>query len=196
MPSPADVQNLLKKHGAIQEGHFVLASGKHSEFYVQTAQLMKEPSLVDELLEDFRDDLSEAFGAVDTILTAATGGITFAQQVGLILRTTTIFAERNDSNELELNRGFQLRENESVLLVEDVVTTGGTLTELNELVEENHATTLGVYTMINRSGMTDWHGRPFLSVLSVDYPVYSPDSCPACSDATDAVRPGTKEVTD
>jgi orotate phosphoribosyltransferase len=194
MPSPADLEDLLRDHGAVQEGHFVLASGNHSEHYVQTAKLMKEPGLVDQILDDYRNILEESFGSVDKILTAATGGITFAQQVGLKLDTTTIFAERNDQNKLELNRGFDLSTGESVLLVEDVVTTGGTLKELNTLVLEHSAEPAGVFAMINRSGMDDWNGKPFLSMLSVDYPVYSPDECPGCTQGEQAVRPGTKEV--
>jgi orotate phosphoribosyltransferase len=194
MPSVSELEKLLREHGAVREGHFVLASGNHSEHYVQTAQLMQEPKLVDEVLDDVSRKLEQTFGDVDKLLTAATGGITFAQQVGLKLNKTTIFAERDETNTLELNRGFEIFEGDSVLLVEDVVTTGGTLEELEDLVEEYGATVAGVFSMINRSGMDDWNDRPFLSLLTVDYPVYSPKDCPGCTEGDEAVRPGTKSV--
>ena len=194
MPSENEIEQILRDHNAIEEGHFLLASGNHSGHYVQTARLMREPHLVDEILEDYRSLLEEQFGAVDKILTAATGGITVAQQVGIKLEKTTIFAERNDDNELELNRGFDLAPDETVLLVEDVVTTGGTLGELADLVDDRGATVAGVFSLINRSDLTDWSGKPFLSLLSVDYPVYSPAECPICEDEGEAHRPGTKEV--
>lgn len=194
MPSEREVEEILRDHNAIEEGHFLLASGNHSGHYVQTARLMREPHLVDELLEDYRESLTEEFGGVDKLLTAATGGITVAQQVGLQLGKTTIFAERNDENELELNRGFELSPGESILLVEDVVTTGGTLEELADLVEQRGADVAGVFSLINRSDHTDWSGRPFRSLLSVDYPVYSPAECPLCDGGQEARRPGTKEV--
>ncbi len=194
MPSVSELEDLLREHGAVRKGHFVLASGNHSEYYVQTAQLLQEPHLVDEVLEDYLGRLRETFAMSDKILTAATGGITLAQQVGLKLEETTMFAERNDSNELKLNRGFRLASGDSVLLVEDVVTTGGTLRELESVVNEHCARVEGVFSMIDRSGMSDWKGRPFLSLLSVDYPIYSPEECPRCTNGDNPVRPGTKDV--
>ncbi len=194
MPSENKIETILREHNAIEEGHFLLASGNHSGHYVQTARLMREPHVVDEILEDYVDELEMTFGDVDKILTAATGGITLAQQVGLKLKKTTIFAERNDENELELNRGFNLAPDETVLLVEDVVTTGGTLGELEELVLQNKAEVAGVFSMINRSDHEDWNGRPFRSLLSVDFPVYAAEECPLCDEGEDAHRPGTKDV--
>lgn len=193
LPMPSTVESLLKKHGAVQTGHFVLASGNHSEHYVQTAQLMQYPALVDELLVEELPSI-EWDDQPDTILTAATGGITFAQQVGLRMGLKTIFAERNDANDLALERGFTLAEDESVLLVEDVVTTGGTLEELEELVEAHDARTIGVLSMINRSELTGWNDRPFNALLNVDYPIYESDECPLCENGRERTRPGTKEV--
>lgn len=190
---PLDVETLLKEHGAIQTGHFVLASGNHSEHYVQTARLMQHPAIVDELLRNVLPNF-EWERPPETILTAATGGITFAQQVGLRMGKKTIFAERSDDNELNLERGFTLSEGESVLLVEDVVTTGGTLEELQQLVESRGAETVGVLSMINRSDLETFNGVPFHALLSVDYPVYESDDCPLCADGREQTRPGTKEV--
>lgn len=190
---PSRVESLLREHGAVQTGHFVLASGKHSEYYVQTAQLMQYPALVDELLVEElpRFDWEKT---PETILTAATGGITFAQQVGLRMEVKTIFAERNDRNELNLERGFTLSDGEPVLLVEDVVTTGGTLEELEVLVDEHNADTVGVLSMINRSDLNEWNGKSFHALLDVDYPIYESADCPLCEKGRDRTRPGTKEV--
>ncbi|MFB6344447.1 MAG: phosphoribosyltransferase family protein [bacterium] len=190
---PSDVETLLKKHDAIQTGHFVLASGNHSEHYVQTAQLMQYPAVVDNLLKSELPNM-EWDRTPDTILTAATGGITFAQQVGLRLEKKTIFAERSDDNELVLERGFRLSEDEAVLLVEDVVTTGGTLEELKELAEHRGADLVGVLSMINRSDLRTFHNAIFHALLDVDYPIYDPDQCPLCENGRERTRPGTKDV--
>lgn len=194
MPLEDDLERLLREHGGLREGHFLLASGNHSGHYVQTAQLLKEPHLVDEILDEALPTVKSKFGTIEKLLTAATGGITFAQQVGLKLRKTTIFAERDNSNQLTLERGFDLSAGERVLLVEDVVTTGGTLSELQELVEQNQAQVTAVLAMVNRSDLTEWEGRPFRSLLSLNYPVYTPEECPLCKDGGTPVRPGTKTV--
>lgn len=190
---PSKIESLLKEHGAVQTGHFVLASGNHSKHYVQTAQLMQHPDLVDEVLNDELPKFDWE-KTPDTILTAATGGITFAQQVGLRMGKKTIFAERDDNNQLVLERGFDLAENESVLLVEDVVTTGGTLEELEDLVADHGAETVGVLSMINRSDLNNWSGKPFHALLNVEYPVYDSSECPLCENGKERTRPGTKDV--
>lgn len=195
MSSNNDPLSVLKKHGALLEGHFLLASGKHSAHYLQAAMLTQHPSL----LSDLMFGAVEALGAehdVEVALTAAVGGIAVGQQVGQLLGCRSVFAERNEGNQLELRRNFRIEPGEKVLLVEDVVTTGGTLGELKQLAESNDAQLVGAFTLFNRSGMDRWESMPLTSVFELEFPVFEPEDCPLCERGTPIHRPGTKDVDD
>ena len=124
----------LKKFDALQEGHFLLASGRHSAHYVQKARLVEQPRVVADLLDACADGLAE-LGRIDVVFSPAMGGVPVGQQVGLVLGCRHIYAERDAENEMVLKRGFRVNPGERVLLVEDVITTGGTLVELRDFVE-------------------------------------------------------------
>ena len=116
------------------------------------------------------------------------------QQVGLALEKRAIFAERNKNNDMELRRGFEIREGENLLMVEDVVTTGSTLREVRKMAEDAHANILGVFCIINRSGKATWEGLPLLSVIELTFPTYAPDEIPEELAAIPVHRPGTKQA--
>ncbi len=185
--------SVLKEHGALLEGHFLLASGKHSGHYLQAAMLTQHPSLLRELMSGAVESLGEDHD-VEVALTAAVGGIAVVQQVGQLLGCRSVFAERNERNRLELRRNFWIKPGENLLLVEDVVTTGGTLGELKQLAEENEARPVAAFTLFNRSGMDRCSGLPLASVFDLEFPVYDPENCPICARGTPIHRPGTKDV--
>ncbi len=117
---------LLKDYGAVEEGHFLLASGKHSNFYVKKGKLVQHPWELQQMIEQ-RVDAMRELGQIDVVLSPAMGGVPVGQQVGLALHARTIYAERNaETNQLELKRGFEIHPGERLLLVEDVITTGVT----------------------------------------------------------------------
>ena len=155
MTNPENVLSLLKEVGALKEGHFLLASGRHSANYVQTALLTQYPSKLQPLLDAARGDI-EALGPIDTVFFPAIGALPVGQQVAYTLGKRGIFTERDADNVMQLRRGFELHEGENVLLVEDVVTTGGTLKEIRPMAEALNVNIVGVFCIINRSGKSNW----------------------------------------
>lgn len=193
MRCKTDILEIFRRHGALKEGHFVLASGLHSANYFQVACLTQHPAVLDELIRD-RLAGNELSGRVDTVLSPAVGAIAVGQQLGLAIRCRAIFAERDSENKMTLKRGFALGAGEKILLVEDVITTGGTLDELKRLTDDVRAEIAGVFSVVNRSGKDNWRGISILSVLDHAFPVFSKEDCPMCREGSPAVRPGTKIV--
>lgn len=185
---------LLKDYGAVEEGHFLLASGNHSNFYVKKGKLVQHPWELQKMIEQ-RVEAMRELGQIDVVLSPAMGGVPVGQQVGLALHARTIYAERNvETNELELKRGFEIKKGERLLLVEDVITTGGTLLELTDFIESQGGEVAGVFVVVNRSGKETVGDYPVVSCMEVQFPVYAPDEVPDWLAAIPAVRPGTKKV--
>ncbi|OGH60956.1 MAG: orotate phosphoribosyltransferase [Candidatus Lindowbacteria bacterium RIFCSPLOWO2_12_FULL_62_27] len=193
MQSTDEILDVFKTCQALKVGHFALASGKHSGHYFQVAMLTQHPRLLSRLIESAVHPFRTSPG-VDTVLSAAIGGVPVGQQVALALGCRAIFAERHPDDRLVLRRSFSIRPAERILLVEDVITTGGTLDELNRLVEDAGAAIAGVFAVVNRSGRADWNGRPIEAILSMKLPVYDESECPMCRTGGFPVRPGTKKV--
>jgi orotate phosphoribosyltransferase len=192
--SPEETIELLKDYGAVEEGHFILASGKHSAYYVKKGKLVQHPWELQRMIEQVVPQL-QALGGVDVVLSPAMGGVPVGQQVGLALHARTIYAERNAAtNQLELKRGFEIKPGERLLLVEDVITTGGTLLELTDFIESQGGVVAGVFVVVNRSGKETVGDYPVVSCMEIQFPVYEPDAVPDWLAAVPAVRPGTKRV--
>lgn len=192
--SPEETIELLKDYGAIEEGHFILASGKHSAYYVKKGKLVQHPWELQRMIEQVVPRL-EALGGIDVVLSPAMGGVPVGQQAGLALHARTIYAERNAAtNQLELKRGFEIKPGERLLLVEDVITTGGTLLELTDFIESQGGVVSGVFVLVNRSGKAAVGDYPVVSCMEIQFPVYEPDAVPDWLAAVPAVRPGTKRV--
>jgi len=192
--SPEETIELLKDYGAVEQGHFILASGKHSAYYVKKGKLVQHPWELQEMIAQ-RVEETQSLGRIDVVLSPAMGGVPVGQQVGLALHARTIYAERNPAtNQLELKRGFEIHPGERLLLVEDVITTGGTLLELTDFIESQGGEVAGVFVIVNRSGKTMVGDYPVVSCMEVQFPVYEPADLPAELAAIPAVRPGTKKV--
>jgi len=192
--SSEETIELLKGYGAVEQGHFILASGKHSAYYVKKGKLVQHPWELQRMIEQRVDTLA-ALGKIDVVLSPAMGGVPVGQQVGLAVHARTIYAERNPAtNELELKRGFEIRPGERLLLVEDVITTGGTLLELTDFIAAQGGEVAGVFVIVNRSGKTAVGPFPVVSCMEIEFPVYEPDAVPDWLQEIPAVRPGTKKV--
>lgn len=192
--SSQETIELLKEYGAVEVGHFQLASGNHSNFYVKKGKLVQHPFELQAMIEQ-RVDAMKALGKIDVVLSPAMGGVPVGQQVGLAVHARTIYAERNpETNELELKRGFEINRGDRILLVEDVITTGGTLVELFEFIKSQGGEIAGVFVVVNRSGKETVGDYPVVSCMEVQFPVYAPDEIPEWLAEIPAVRPGTKRV--
>lgn len=192
--SSDDTIKFLKEYGAVEQGHFILASGNHSHFYVKKGKLVQHPFELQEMIGQRLDALRE-LGQIDVVLSPAMGGVPVGQQVGLAVHARTIFAERNpETNELELKRGFEIKRGERLLLVEDVITTGGTLLELTDFIQSQGGEVAGVFVVVNRSGKDKVGDYPVVSCMEIQFPVYAPDEIPDWLEEIPAIRPGTKKV--
>jgi len=141
---------ILKETNALQEGHFILSSGLHSDKYIQCAKLLSNPAKAEIICKSLSDKIINKFKNVDLILSPAIGGIVVGYEIGRQLGTKTIFAERSDG-EMIIRRGFEILPNSNVLIVEDVITTGRSALECSKLINANKANLLGYACIIDRS---------------------------------------------
>ena len=175
--------------GALLEGHFRLTSGLHSPGYLQCALVLQHPTEA-EACGAALAERTRALGAV-TVLSPALGGIVIGQEVARALGVRAIFAERQDGA-LTLRRGFQLSPGERVLVVEDVVTTGGSTRETIDVARAAGASVVGAAAIIDRSGGQQQLDVPFVALASFALPTYSPEACPMCAAGMPVVKPGSR----
>jgi orotate phosphoribosyltransferase len=187
--SPDRVQALLESCGAYQEGHFELRSGRHSGGYVEKFRLLEHPDVAAELCRA----LGEAFRhvTIERVAGPALGGVIIAYEVARTLGVPCAFAERVE-DQLEFRRGFQFRPGEKVLVVEDIVTTGGSARLVIEAVRRAGAEPIGAAVLINRSGQPLDMDVPTVSLLDLDIPSYLPEECPFCAQKVALQTPGSK----
>ena len=184
-----DVLALFRSSGALLEGHFRLSSGLHSPGYLQCALVLSRPRDAEALGAGLAAKV-KPLGAV-TVLSPALGGIVIGQEVGRALGIRAIFAERVDGT-LTLRRGFQLEPLEKVLVVEDVVTTGGSTRETMDVARAAGAVVVGACAIVDRSGGKQGLDVPFHALLHRDLPTYPPESCPLCAQGLPVVKPGSR----
>ena len=133
---------ILKETDALQEGHFILSSGLHSDKYIQCAKLLSKPNKAKDLCKSLAEKISNQFKNIDIILSPAMGGIVIGYEIGRILNVETIFAERV-KGVFCLRRGFEIKKNQNILIIEDVITTGKSSLECSKIVENIDAKILG-----------------------------------------------------
>lgn len=184
-----DIFKIFKETGALLEGHFLLTSGLHSSNYFQCAKVLQHPKY----LTAFCTELASKFEGVkiDTVISPAIGGIVVGTELGRILDKRTIFAER-ENGEMTLRRGFSVEESENILVVEDVVTTGGSVKEVIKLVESKGAKVVGVGYIVDRSNGVVRFGTKQASLLKMEVLTFLPNSCPTCKLEIPVVKPGSR----
>lgn len=183
------VLDVFRRVGALLEGHFRLTSGLHSSGYLQCALVLQYPreaeqcgKAIAELVRGLR---------VQTVLSPALGGIVIGHEVARALDVRAIFAERQDGS-LTLRRGFSLSPGERVLVVEDVVTTGGSTRETMEVARACGAAVVGAAAIIDRSGGNQGMVVPFHALATMSLPNHAPESCPMCAAGLPVVKPGSR----
>lgn len=186
-----EILQIFKQTEALLEGHFLLTSGLHSPNYFQCAKVLQFPKHCENfcrsIAEHFRND------KIDVVISPAVGGIVVGTEVGRILDTRTIFAERQDGK-MTLRRGFSVSKGENVLVTEDVVTTGGSVFEVIELVKSFGANVVGVGYVVDRSnGKVDF-GVKKISLLQVEVITFKAEDCPLCKQGSEATKPGSRTL--
>lgn len=184
------VLDTLKKTGALLEGHFLLSSGKHSNRYIQCAQVLQYPEEAEKILKPVVEQLKHI--NIDVVLGPAMGGVIVAYEVGRQLRKKAIFAERDKINDtMELRRGFKIRKGDKVLISEDVVTTGKSALEAIDVVQKLGGEVVGIACIADRSKGTLQY--PIYSAIKLDVESFESDSCPLCKKGIPFIKPGSRE---
>jgi len=183
------VLGLFRESGALLEGHFLLSSGLHSGGYLQCALVLQHPQHAETLGRMLADQLKLL--KVTAILSPAIGGLIIGHEVARALGVRAVFAERQDKV-LTLRRGFSLGPDDRVIVIEDVVTTGGSTKETVVVAETAGAEVIGAGTIIDRSGGTAVLGVPFHALVTLSLPTYKPDACPLCAEGSPVVKPGSR----
>ena len=189
--TPESVLDLFRRSGALLEGHFRLTSGLHSERYLQSALVLQYPDLAEQLGAALADRTRHLQPTV--VLSPALGGIVIGQEVARALEVRALFAERQEGA-LTLRRGFTVSEADRVLVVEDVLTTGGSTRETIQVAKAAGGQVVAVASIVDRSGGAVHFDVPFAALLDVALPTYEPDVCPLCAQGLAVVKPGSRPV--
>lgn len=191
MTMAEQVLQLLRATEAVLEGHFALTSGLHSGGYVQCAKVLQYPPHAETLgrwiAESFRGT------AVDVVISPAVGGIVIGQEVARALGVRAIFGER-EGGVMTLRRGLEVTAAERVLVVEDVTTTGGSVREIMQVVQERQGQIVGVGAILNRSAGQIDLGVPFHALATLHMANYAPDACAFCQQGSQPVKPGSRPL--
>ena len=184
---------LLKKSDALLEGHFLLSSGKHSDRYIQCAKLIENPEYCEEVAKIIASKLDEAGIDVDLCVGPAMGGVIISYEVARALGLHALFTERVD-NEMTLRRGFDIKEGDKVIIVEDVITTGKSSFETVDVIKSYGAEVVALTSIVNRSGKDEINGIPVISATKIDVNTWDPDDLPEDLKDTPAIKPGSRKI--
>lgn len=186
-----EVLKIFKSTGALLEGHFILTSERHSSSYFQCAKVLQHP----EYLTKFASAIVDEFKSnkINAVIAPAVGGIVIGTEVGRQLGVRTIFAEREDGR-MKLRRGFEIRNNENVLVVEDVITTGGSVAEILNLLQASGGKAAGLAVIVDRSaGLNNLHDHQF-SILRHKAVSYEEHEVPSDLRSIPINKPGSRDL--
>ena len=184
-----EVRNTLEDAGAILHGHFKLSSGLHSDTYVQCARVLEHPRIAHQLAQALAEKLTARHGPIGTVAAPALGALLIGYAVAYALDARFIFAERTDGA-MAFRRGQHVEGGETIVVIEDAVTTGGSANEVVRLVESAGGIVVGAGTIVDRSS-----GRaPFTldSLITVEAHAHKPEDCPQCAAGAPLTSPGSR----
>ena len=184
---------ILKETNALLEGHFVLSSGLHSDKYVQCAQLLSKPNKAKEICLSLADKIKENFKSIDLIVSPAMGGVVIGYEIGRILDKETIFAERVNGK-FELRRGFKIKKDQKILIVEDVITTGKSSLECADMINKLNGNVIGYACIIDRSNDKSLIKKAFVSQIKIEIPTYNKDELPDHLKKLNPIKPGSRNL--
>jgi orotate phosphoribosyltransferase len=184
-----EVLDLFRTSGALLEGHFKLSSGLHSSRYMQSALVLQHPELASALGEALAERARHL--QPTAVLSPALGGIVIGQEVARAIGARALFAERQEGA-LTLRRGFTLSPADRVLIVEDVITTGGSTRETAAVAEAHGAHVLGAAGIVDRGTDPARLHMPLYTLVQLQVPAYQPDACPMCAQGVPVTKPGSR----
>jgi orotate phosphoribosyltransferase len=188
--SSADVERVFRESGALREGHFILASGRHSSLYLEKFQVLQHPADTERLCAGIAS-WARSLG-IDSVAGPTTGGIILAHEIARQLGARAMYAERREGAPgREFRRGFALAPGERVLVVDDIMTTGGSVQETIEAVRSTGGTVAGAAVLVDRSGGATQLDVPVHALWQLDIRSYAPAECPLCGKGVPATHPGT-----
>ncbi|MDD5563279.1 MAG: orotate phosphoribosyltransferase [Thermoanaerobaculaceae bacterium] len=177
--------------GALLEGHFKLSSGRHSSRYLQCALYLAEPARAEAAGRQLAARLKNA--AAQVVVAPALGGVIIGHEVARALVDVPFYFTERADGEMVLRRGFAVEPGSRVLVVEDVVTTGGSTREVMDVVSGQGGVVVGVAAIVNRSGQENpFAPLPFTALLTVDVPTWAPEACPLCASGVPLAKPGSR----
>ena len=190
MLSREEALKIFSDSGALMEGHFLLTSGRHSNQYMQCALVLQYPASTEQLAGHIADKFEK--DGIELVVGPAMGGIIVSYEVARQLGVPGIFAERKDG-QMEIRRGFTIKPGQKVLVVEDVVTTGGSVKEVMDVVIAAGGVVAGVAVLVDRSNGSVSFGVKQEAVLSMDIQSWDKEECPLCKEGlTQAYKPGSR----
>lgn len=189
MLTKKEILQYLYETEALRKGHFVLSSGLHSEAYVQCALLLKNPTIAEIICKDLAKKFKDM--QADLVVGPAIGGIIVAYEVARHLGVPSIFAERKEG-QMTLRRGFSVEKGQKVIVMEDVITTGGSSQEVVKLLENLGAQVIAAGSIIDRSSGTVKLTVPYKSLIKLDIKTFEAAECPLCKAGVSKEKPGSR----
>ena len=199
-----NVREIYEKYKALLKGHFLLSSGKHSEYYLQSARVLEYPEVAEKLAKALAKQINESGIKVDAVCSPAIGGLLAGYELARALGVRFIFTERV-KGEMTLRRGFEVKENENILICEDIITTGGSAMEAAREVEKRGAKVVAFAAIANRGVCKRVNGKnerkkecklpenlPFFALEDFDFEVYDKENCPMCKNGSTPIKPGSR----
>jgi orotate phosphoribosyltransferase len=186
-----ELLDLFRRSGALLDGHFRLSSGLHSTGYLQCALVLQHPQHAEALGRAIAERTRALRATV--VLSPALGGVVIGHEVARALGVRALFVERQEGV-LTLRRGFMIAESDRVLVIEDVLTTGGSTRETMQVARAAGGQVVGAAAIVDRSGGAVRMDVPFAALLDIDLPTYEPNACPLCAQGLPVVKPGSRPV--
>jgi orotate phosphoribosyltransferase len=200
-----NIKQIYMDADALLEGHFKLSSGNHSQYYLQSAKVLEDPKRANMLATALAQQIQKSGIEIDTVCSPALGGLIAGYALAQALECRYIFAERVNG-EMDIRRGFEIRQGERVLICEDIITTGGSAMEAAKVVESLGGQIVGVAALANRGFCrredSDIVSKPncklpqnipFFALADFTFEMYAPDSCPLCKSGSEAIKPGSRD---
>ena len=184
---------VLKKTNALLDGHFVLSSGLHSPKYVQCAKLLSFPNISEKFTLSLSQKIKKNIKKIDLILSPAMGGIVVGYEIGRLLKKETVFCERVEGK-FKLRRGFSIKANTRVLIVEDVITTGKSSLECSSLIEKFGGEIIGYACLIDRSNGKSKIDKEIISQVEIEIATYKPEEIPEQLKLKKLIKPGSRNL--